>query len=287
MSDNTQIPSVFTNLPKKTLELKSSEKMEEIKNEYMQLNSNDEYKRQRDEITTVLRKKGRDELLKQKRGIKTEEIDTFTNQMSPAKMMFTAADIPKLAAAIYSTVEAEIYLGVVGLRRLLATETASPIQEIIDANTVPKLVDLITLHDKPHIQFEAAWCLTNIATGTTEQTQCVIYKGSIPKFIDLLSSQLDKIKDQTISALGNISGENAYCRNLVLKANIIPPLVQVLETTHYTNTTKNGLWTLSNLCRGKPSPDFEEVKCLIPTFSRYVKDINCEMEALTNCCWAL
>lgn len=109
-------------------------------------------------------------------------------------MTFTAADIPRLAQSIHSCVENEVYYGVVGLRRLLATETASPIQEIIDAGTVPKLIDLIGIVDKPHIQFEAAWCLTNIATGTTEQTQCVIEKGAIPKFIALLFRHQIKLK---------------------------------------------------------------------------------------------
>lgn len=43
---------------------------------------------------------------------------------------------------------------------------------------------------------------------------------------------------------------------MILKANGLDPLIKIITTTNNKNTIKHGTWALSNLCRGRPLPDF-------------------------------
>lgn len=70
-------------------------------------------------------------------------------------------------------------------------------------------------------------------------------------------------------ALGNIAGDSPTCRDFVLGQGVLAPLLALLhdsskEVSLGADSMKksmvgNATWTLSNLCRGKPQPAFEQV----------------------------
>jgi importin subunit alpha-6/7 len=49
---------------------------------------------------------------------------------------------------------------------------------------------------------------------------------------------------------------------------------------------RNASWALSNLCRGKPAPDYNLVKGAIPTFIKVLVE-NDQEDIITDVCWAL
>ena len=50
--------------------------------------------------------------------------------------------------------------------------------------------------------------------------------------------------------------------------------------------TRNAVWTLSNLCRGKtPPPDFKQVAPCLPVLAYLLN--NPDNEVLADACWAL
>ena len=157
---------------------------------------------------------------------------------------------------------------------------------MIDANAVPRIIQLLDFNDMPDIQYESAWCITNIATGSRDQVQCLVEKGVIPKLAVLMKNEKNKLKNQAIWALGNISGECIEYRDTVINYGIIPTLVNTLLATKDIEILKNGSWALLNFIRGKPVPDYEKIKCAIPAFCNLILK-NDDKEILVDSCWGL
>ena len=59
-------------------------------------------------------------------------------------------------------------------------------------------------------------------------------------------------------ALGNVAGDTAEFRDVVLAHGALFPLLQLLNENPRASLLRNGTWCLSNLCRG--IPNFQHVR---------------------------
>ena len=139
---------------------------------------------------------------------------------------------------------------------------------MIDAHLVPVFLGLLR-HEIPKFQFEAAWCLTNIASGTSEHVATLIEEDVLSHFMTLLSSPHAEVVEQVIWAIGNIAGDSATTRDCALQCGALEKIAEVLDQAPAgTSFTRTASWALSNLCRGRPAPEYNLVRRATPTFAK-------------------
>jgi importin subunit alpha-1 len=201
---------------------------------------------------------------------------SITSKLSQLPQMFEALQNPDPNVQLEATV---------AFRKLLSIERSPPIDQVIETGATPYFVQFLQRTEFPKLQFEAAWALTNIASGTSEHTNIVIDHGAVPIFVALLSSENPDVREQAVWALGNIAGDSPRCRDLVLHANALHPLLGQLNAEAKIQMLRNATWTLSNFCRGKPQPDFSLLRAALPALGRLVHSN--DEEVLTDACWAL
>jgi len=109
--------------------------------------------------------------------------------------------------------------------------------------------------------------------------------GAVPAFKELLISPSDDVKEQAVWALGNIAGDSFQCRDHILEHGVMEYLLRSLLESPKLSLLRNGTWTLSNLCRGKPQPDWSLVSPALPILARLAHST--DDEVLTDVLWAL
>ncbi|GIX60599.1 importin alpha, putative [Babesia caballi] len=170
-------------------------------------------------------------------------------------------------------------------RKLLSLEVDPPIEQVVNTGVVPVFIEFLGRFDAPELQFEAAWAITNVASGNQQQTKVATDNGAVPKLIALLEAPKEEVREQAIWALGNIAGDSPECRDLVLGLGALKPLLYLLVNSEKESVLRNATWTVSNLCRGKPKPIFNDVKQAIPYLAKLLD--HADTEVLTDACWAL
>ncbi|KAJ1476298.1 armadillo-type protein, partial [Baffinella frigidus] len=244
-----------------------------------QTNSAQDARMQRMRNTVELRKTKTDDKLKRIRNIGQ---DSNGDAIAAEPSNLDISRLPEITQALYDPNEQVQEEATREFRKLLSIERNPPIQQVINAGVVPRFVEFLQKWQRPTLQFEAAWALTNIASGTSEHTHVCVEKGAVPMFVQLLNSP----NDDAVWALGNIAGDSAKLRDLVLSNNALMPLLRQLDpNTTRISMLRNATWTLSNFCRGKPQPPFEMVKPALPTLASLI--YSNDEEVLTDACWAL
>jgi len=242
-------------------------------------------RRRRDETNIKLRKQRRDEQLWKKREMIHGSTIRGDGDIAFDGPAFVPQDLIGLVEGVMSDIPNAQVEATTQFRKLLSIERNPPIAQVIEAGVVPRFVQFLQRADLPMLQFEAAWALTNIASGTSDDTKIVIRHGAVPMFVQLLMSPNHDVREQAVWALGNIAGDSPECRDLVLNHGALIPLLQLLNEPPKVSILRNATWTLSNLCRGKPQPDFETVRDALPTLALLV--YSNDEEVLTDACWAL
>lgn len=133
--------------------------------------------------------------------------------------------LPAMVAGVWSDDNSLQLEATTEFKKLLSVERSPPIDEVTQSGVVPRFVEFLMREDYPQLQFQAAWALKNIASGTSENTKVVIEHDAVPIFVKLLASPSDDVREQAVWALGNIAGDSPGCRNLVLREEVLIPLL--------------------------------------------------------------
>ncbi|OIS98628.1 importin subunit alpha-1a [Nicotiana attenuata] len=106
--------------------------------------------------------------------------------------------------------------------------------------------------------------ISPVASGTSEHTKVVIDSGAVPSFVKLLGFPSDDVREHAVWALGNVAGDSPKCRDLVRSCGALVPLLSQLNLNAKLSMLRNATWTLSNFCRGKPQPAFDQTRSALP-----------------------
>ncbi|CAJ2628786.1 importin subunit alpha-1-like protein [Trifolium pratense] len=244
----------------------------------------EEGRRRREDTMVEIRKNRREESLMKKRreGLPPQQIPSSLHSTVVEKKL---ENLPSMVASAWSDDNNLQLEATTQFRKLLSIERTPPIEEVIQTGVVSRFVEFLMREDFPQLQFEAAWALTNIASGTSENTKVVIDHGAVPIFVKLLASSSDDVREQAVWALGNVAGDSPRCRDLVLGHGALVPLLAQLNEHAKLSMLRNATWTLSNFCRGKPQPPFDQVKPALPALAGLIHSN--DEEVLTDACWAL
>jgi hypothetical protein len=275
------------------------------KREFKKGLDSDESRRKRQDLTVQLRKQQRDEQVAQRRRVMGAGAagpapsaggqfgDTAGSASMPvqrstdthALVAEPIPDLPQLVRGAFSD-DPELQLrSVTEIRRKLSVERNPPIDQVISTGVTQRLVRLLMPSSSPALQFEAAWALTNIASGTSEHTRIVVDCGAVPMFVDLLNSDQIDVCEQAVWALGNIAGDSFQYRDLVLRTGALTKLMNLCNPRNRITLVRNATWAISNLCRGKPQPPFEQVAPALTVLAQLIR--HDDTEVLTDACWAL
>lgn len=247
-----------------------------------------EIRRRRERAIVEIRKTKRDDVLTKRRNLYSndsmEDSDEEIDEDDSMHREFLQI-LPTYISSLYSdNVEAQTQ-ATIAIRKMLSIEVNPPINIVIKAGIVPRFIEFLSASQKT-LQFQASWALTNIASGTSEQTAVLVQLGAVSPFVELLKSSEVYIKEQAVWGLGNIAGDSPSFRDAVLNANVLPPLLKILDTTDSLSLLGNAVWTLSNLCRGKiPPPDWSLISHAIPVLAKLIYSE--DQHVLIDCCWSV
>jgi len=259
----------------------------------------DDGRRRRVEITQQIRKNKREDQLR-KRRMGTDEAEptmdtTALTQEGPVTTSIAATlpkkisldDLPFVKSILESPSSSmeELVEATRGIRRLLSVDRDPPVDAVLESGLLPYLIQNLNANPQAStLIFESAWALTNIAS--TSMTHVVVDAAAIEPLVQLLRHDNPDVREQAAWCLGNIAGDKTDYRDLLLCHGIVEPLILNIVQPASMSLLNNVIWTVSNLCRGKPSPDMMYLAPLLQPLGEVLfKPVS--VEVLVDTVWAL
>ncbi|KAI9186230.1 hypothetical protein LWI28_015100 [Acer negundo] len=164
------------------------------------------------------------------------------NRLNRLNRLKVKPAFPALAQLILLNDE-EVLTDVCWALSYLSDGTNDKIQAVIDVGVCPWLVEFLT-HPSPFpaVLIPALRTVGNIVTGDDLQTQCIISHQALPCLLNLLTNNYKmSIKKEACWTISNITAGNKEQIHAVIEANIIGPLIHLLQNAEF-DIKKEAAW---------------------------------------------
>jgi len=179
------------------------------------------------------------------------------------------------------------------LCKLVQRDHRPPMKRVLDTGIVPRLVQLLTPRVVcERLQYQVAWILCNLASRLSgSYIDTIVNYGTVETCLELLvTSKSDDLRHQLVWAMSNIAGESSNHRDTVLKCGgmerLLPLIPRWMDNPQTIECLRTGTWTLINLTRGHPLPDYSVVSTALPTIALILSRTS-DTQVLENVCWTL
>jgi len=208
-----------------------------------------------------------------------------------------------IVSLIKSDIPVNLWMAIKFVRKLLILSVQENqldkfVRIILNNKMLVRIVNALSYMDYPSILFEASWCLTNISSCSDELALKVLnktYHHGIGSVISATLKCMKTVKSEPIIRqcswiFGNLAAGSTEARDILLKYDVMPALLRVLQHSNKTTLTTT-VWAISCLCYNKYNnrPDWNKVKiCVIPLINLLNKVCESkEDEIIKTACTAL
>lgn len=102
-----------------------------------------------------------------------------------------------------------------------------------------------------------------------------------------MDSKIQEIQEQAIWAIGNLAGDSIKIRDKIIQKKGLEKIIKHFSTAERITLIKHSVWAISNFCRSKPAPDYENMKPIIDLIIRSIYKLDQDYEFLVDSCWVL
>ncbi|GBC09862.1 hypothetical protein RclHR1_09170010 [Rhizophagus clarus] len=197
----------------------------------------------------------------------------------------------EILSALHSNNTVLRLAAVVRLRKYLSLQNVDErVDNVLSLNIIPLLIELLENFDDHLLQYETAWIITNIAAGSTQHTEALVAGGVTQHLIKVLTvSNNIEVQTQIIWALGNIAGDGAVFRHIILSAGVLDPLLYILSNYEIYDymAVRITVWATANMCRGCrcSDPSWSLITPAFPILANMVQ-LN-DAEIISDACWGM
>ncbi|CAI2166005.1 18836_t:CDS:10 [Funneliformis geosporum] len=169
---------------------------------------------------------------------------------------------------------------VIRLRKYLSLQNVDErVDNVLALNIIPLLINFLENFGDPLLQ-----------AGSTKHTEALVAGGVTEHLIKVLSTSNNvEVQTQIIWALGNIAGDGAVFRDIILSAGVLDPLLYILSNykTYDYMAVRITVWATANMCRGCrcSDPSWSLITPAFPILANMVQ-LN-DAEIISDACWGM
>jgi len=261
----------------------------------MNVSRRDQYKRVTDlEAGRRDRMSASVQIRKQKAGERVQEKRAAQSQAALVSSKKTESELLAQLPSMHATLARALEVGDAGLlvamqdlRRLVSMTRNPQLNPVMP--TIPLVVRVLGREEFGEaVHFEGLWILTNMASGQSVHTKHVVDCRGVETFMRFMHHSNADIVEQSIWGLSNVAGDCIDNRDELLVHGILPMLNTVMYKAYsmaHLRVLRNGMWMVSNLCRGHPVIGNEYVQQALPIM-RAMCSSDTDEEVLCDALWA-